>query len=75
MEITGNRAARTPAPQVLALWQEYKRSGDVKHSLADITRAREKLGYEPRISFEEGLARAVDWYRSLAAPSARTTHP
>ncbi len=30
MEITGSRVARTPAPQVLALWQEYQRSGDVK---------------------------------------------
>jgi len=30
MEITGSPTARTPAPQVLALWQEYRRSGDVK---------------------------------------------
>jgi len=39
------------------------RPGDVKHSLADISAAREALGYEPKVSFEEGLKRTVDWYR------------
>ncbi|HVB39442.1 MAG TPA: SDR family oxidoreductase [Terriglobales bacterium] len=47
-----------------------ERAGDVKHSLADITRARQLLGYEPQVSFEAGLARAVAWYRTLAASSA-----
>lgn len=40
--------------------------GDVPHSLADITRAREKLGYEPELSAEEGLKRAVQWFRKEA---------
>ena len=40
------------------------RPGDVKHSLADITRAKEVLGYEPRVYFEEGLERAIDWYKA-----------
>ncbi len=40
------------------------RPGDVRHSLADITKAREKLGYEPRIPLEEGLRRTVEWFRS-----------
>jgi nucleoside-diphosphate-sugar epimerase len=39
------------------------RSGDVKDSLADITRARKLLGYEPLVSFEAGLKKTVDWYR------------
>ncbi|NLX23013.1 MAG: SDR family oxidoreductase [Phycisphaerae bacterium] len=39
------------------------RPGDVKHSLADISLAREVLGYEPLLMFEEGLRRAIDWYR------------
>lgn len=39
------------------------RSGDVKHSLADITRAREVIGFEPVIGFEDGLRKAIDWYR------------
>ncbi len=39
------------------------RAGDVKHSLADITRAREVIGFEPVISFEDGLRKAIDWYK------------
>ncbi|MCH7814687.1 MAG: SDR family oxidoreductase [Planctomycetes bacterium] len=41
------------------------RPGDVKHSCADIRRARELLGFEPQVSFEDGLIRAIDHYRSL----------
>jgi UDP-glucose 4-epimerase len=39
------------------------RPGDIKHSLADITRAKEVIGYEPFISFEEGITRAISWYK------------
>src|SRR5215468_3030156 len=39
------------------------RVGDIKHSQADITRAKEQLGYDPKVSFEEGLRRTIDWYR------------
>jgi UDP-glucose 4-epimerase len=39
------------------------RAGDVAHSLADISRAREALGYEVVVPFEEGVARSVAWYR------------
>jgi UDP-N-acetylglucosamine/UDP-N-acetyl-alpha-D-glucosaminouronate 4-epimerase len=39
------------------------RAGDVKHSLADIAAAAEKLGYRPAISLEEGLARTAAWFR------------
>ncbi len=42
------------------------RHGDVKDSLADITRARTLLGYEPLVSLEEGLKKTIDWYRSAA---------
>jgi nucleoside-diphosphate-sugar epimerase len=38
--------------------------GDVRHSTADITLARAALGYEPKVSFEEGLRRTVDWLRA-----------
>lgn len=38
------------------------RAGDVRHSHADITRAREWLGYEPRVDVREGLRRTVEWY-------------
>ncbi len=40
-----------------------ERPGDIRHSQADITRAREVLGYEPRITFEEGLRRTVAYFR------------
>ena len=36
------------------------RPGDVEHSLADITQAREVLGYEPTVSFEDGLRMTVE---------------
>lgn len=39
------------------------RAGDVKHSLADITAARELIGFEPVILFQEGLEKSIDWYR------------
>jgi nucleoside-diphosphate-sugar epimerase len=42
------------------------RAGDIRDSLADIRRARELLGYQPRIDFREGLRRTVAWYRSKA---------
>ena len=41
-----------------------ERKGDIKHSLADITQAREALGYEPRFTFEQGIEKAIDWYRT-----------
>jgi nucleoside-diphosphate-sugar epimerase len=40
------------------------RPGDVKHSQADIRRARELIGYRPRTSFPEGIRRTVEWYRA-----------
>lgn len=40
------------------------RPGDIRESVADISRARELLGYEPRYSLEEGLQLTWDWYRS-----------
>ena len=39
------------------------RAGDIKHSNADISKAREKLGYDPEWSFERGIKTAIDWYR------------
>ena len=40
------------------------RAGDVKDSQADISKARRILGYEPAVSFEDGLEKTVGWYRS-----------
>lgn len=37
--------------------------GDVRHTAADTTRARQELGYEPRVNLEEGLARELAWLK------------
>jgi nucleoside-diphosphate-sugar epimerase len=39
------------------------RAGDVVHSLADISRAREFLGFEPRVGLREGLQLTIDWWK------------
>jgi UDP-glucose 4-epimerase len=52
-EIVGHPVPITYAPG---------RVGDVKHSLADVTAARERLGYQGTISFADGLQRTVAWY-------------
>jgi UDP-N-acetylglucosamine/UDP-N-acetylgalactosamine 4-epimerase len=41
-----------------------ERPGDVKHSLADISRARNMLGYEPLVSVQEGLQATFHWYKN-----------
>ena len=42
------------------------RVGDVRHSVADVSKARRMLGYEPEHNLEQGLARAMDWHRRNA---------
>jgi len=49
------------------------RAGDVRDSQADITRAREILGYQPIVSFEEGLRRTLEWYKAEHALAATRT--
>jgi nucleoside-diphosphate-sugar epimerase len=55
-ELTGNS-------DVTAEYLE-PRVGDVRHSLADISRARELLGYESKVDLREGLRRTIDWWKS-----------
>jgi len=40
-----------------------ERSGDIKHSLADITKVKELLNYDPQWSFKDGIKNAIQWYR------------
>ncbi len=67
---------RTTLNQVFALLQKITgysgpplyagaRAGDVRHSLADISRAQKQLGYKVEVDREEGLKRTVAWYRGL----------
>ena len=41
-----------------------ERTGDVKHSLADITKAKNLLNYHPDVSVEQGLKKAFEWYKT-----------
>ena len=55
-DLTGN-------PEVTAEYQE-PRVGDVRHSLADVTAARELLGYETIVGLRDGLQRTIDWWKT-----------
>ncbi len=46
------------------------REGDIRDSQADITAARNFLGYEAPVDFEEGLRRTFEWYKTVAAATA-----
>lgn len=58
---------------------EPPREGDIRDSQADISKARELLGYEPQVGFEEGLRRTFEWYRAMqeraAAPAPKAEAP
>jgi nucleoside-diphosphate-sugar epimerase len=68
---TGSRVTLNETFKLLQGMTGYKgklnygpeRGGDIKHSLADISKAEAGLGYKPKVDFEEGLRRTVDWYR------------
>jgi UDP-glucose 4-epimerase len=59
IDLIGASVGRTLQPRFAA-----PRPGDVRDSQADITCARERLGYEPSVKFADGVARTVAWYRS-----------
>lgn len=40
-----------------------ERAGDIKHSNADITKAKDLIGYDPEWSFERGISSAIEWYK------------
>lgn len=47
-----------------------ERSGDVRHSRADISAARRDLGYDPAVDFDEGLRRTIEWFAKRSEPAA-----
>ena len=49
---------------------EPVREGDIRDSQADITAARDVLGYDPAVRFEEGLEKTYEWYREASAKGA-----
>ncbi len=52
----------TGKSEVVADYKEA-RPGDVKHSLADITRARELLGFQPKVDLRTGLQQTIEWWQ------------
>jgi UDP-glucose 4-epimerase len=68
---TGRRVTLNETFQLLRGMTSYtgqlqygpERGGDIKHSLADISQAEKHLSYKPKVDFEEGLRRTVEWYR------------
>jgi nucleoside-diphosphate-sugar epimerase len=62
VEITGSEIDARYAPE---------RPGDVRHSQADVGKARTGLAYEPLFTLAEGLRRTIDWHLALAETAAR----
>ena len=68
---TGRRSTLTETFQTLKKLMAFQgdvkygpeRTGDVKHSLADVSPAEVAFGYKPKVDFEEGLRRTIAWYR------------
>ena len=78
MVFNGGTGQRITLNQVLKLLEKITgkkiqakydppRAGDIRESQADITLARNLLGYEPHVSFEDGLRRTWEWYKSAYA--------
>jgi UDP-glucose 4-epimerase len=61
-EAVGKKPKITLAPALL---------GEVTHYVADITKARELLGFNPRVPLDEGIPRAVQWNREWSQGRGR----
>lgn len=64
-------------PEVASQEPVYEgfRTGDIRRSMANIAKARRRLGYEPVVSVPEGLGEALEWYATRALESASTIDP
>jgi dTDP-L-rhamnose 4-epimerase len=54
---------KTIEPEIVGKYRE----GDIRHCVADISRARRLLGYEPRVALEEGIPELLEWVRNQSA--------
>ena len=61
----GLRTKGAALPDQKPVYREF-RPGDVRHSLADISKAQQRLGYAPSHRIQQGLELAMDWYRRNA---------
>jgi nucleoside-diphosphate-sugar epimerase len=62
-ELLAELKGLTEMSDVVADYRE-PRAGDVKHSLADISRARDLLGFEPQVDLRTGLQQTIDWWKN-----------
>ena len=73
--ITLNQLAKTMSDALdrsdLMPTHQPSRKGDVKHSLADLTHAKNVIGYEPIVDFPTGLRATLEWYRDGGGEPAR----
>jgi len=76
---TGSRITLNDVYKVLQHLTSYEgpathapeRTGDIKHSLADISLASQYMDYKPTVTLEEGLKRTVQWYKTAMVAAAR----
>jgi len=61
LEIVYGLAGKRVAPKF-----EPSRAGDVRDSLADITKARDVVGYDPKVAFRDGLRKTFEWFGGAA---------
>jgi dTDP-L-rhamnose 4-epimerase len=61
LQVAGQVAAALDKPDLHAEVSGKYRVGDIRHCFADITRARERLGYQPRVSLQQGLVELAEW--------------
>ena len=54
---------------------EDARPADVRHSLAEVTKAQEVLGFRPRMGIHEGLVKTLVWYRRAMGKSVKLPKP
>lgn len=67
VELVGEACGKTPE-----LDRQPMQPGDVVITFADVTKAREKLGYDPHTTVADGLSRFVSWYQAQQAAAARS---
>ncbi|MEL7239250.1 MAG: NAD-dependent epimerase/dehydratase family protein [Planctomycetota bacterium] len=81
---TARRVTVSELAEAMAKWidrpelsaeHQPPRAGDVPHSLASIDSAKQVLGYEPQVQFEEGLRQTLDWYASRHRQHSTQTAP
>ena len=66
LELATMMAQQAGVPHVAPIFKP-ERAGDVKHSLADITLAKQVLGYEPVAMLEDGLSETMEWFKRTLA--------